>query len=102
MTNLARQWIKKQTRERTGLLRLGLLRRDRGESDTPAVLDVRAAFDKGIPLSRPIQYDNGSRAEGAAALGQSLCVLANTKVSNPRADAWAGRNPYGLVQWKIP
>jgi RNA polymerase sigma-70 factor (sigma-E family) len=51
VTNLARQWIKKQTRERTGLLRLGLLRRDRGESDTSAVLDVRAALQR-LPQRR--------------------------------------------------
>lgn len=51
VTNLARQWIKKQTRERAGLLRLGLLRRDRGETDTPAILDVRAALGR-LPLRR--------------------------------------------------
>ncbi|WP_436523137.1 SigE family RNA polymerase sigma factor [Actinoplanes sp. HUAS TT8] len=51
VTNLARQWIKKQTRERAGLLRLGLLRRDRGETDTPAILDVRAALAR-LPLRR--------------------------------------------------
>ncbi|AGL17863.1 SigE family RNA polymerase sigma factor [Actinoplanes sp. N902-109] len=51
LTNLARQWIKRQTRERHGLLRLGLLRRDRSEPDTPAVLDVRAALDK-LPVRR--------------------------------------------------
>ncbi|BCJ44720.1 RNA polymerase sigma factor [Actinoplanes ianthinogenes] len=52
VTNLARQWIKKQTRERAGLLRLGLLRRERGgETDTPAILDVRAALRR-LPLRR--------------------------------------------------
>ncbi|MEV6349005.1 SigE family RNA polymerase sigma factor [Actinoplanes sp. NPDC051851] len=51
VTNLARQWIKRQTRERAGLLRLGLLRRERGESDTPAILDVRAALRR-LPLRR--------------------------------------------------
>ncbi|WP_305789706.1 SigE family RNA polymerase sigma factor [Symbioplanes lichenis] len=51
VTNLARQWIKKQTRERHGMLRLGLLRRDRSEPDTPAVLDVRAALSK-LPVRR--------------------------------------------------
>lgn len=51
VTNLARQWIKKRTRERSGLLRLGLLRRDRAESDTPAVLDVRAALQR-LPQRR--------------------------------------------------
>jgi len=51
VTNLARQWIKKQTRERAGLLRLGLLRRERGETDTPAILDVRAGLGR-LPLRR--------------------------------------------------
>ncbi|GAA4598417.1 RNA polymerase sigma-70 factor (sigma-E family) [Actinoplanes octamycinicus] len=52
VTNLARQWIRRQTRERAGLLRLGLLRRERGgETDTPAVLDVRAALRR-LPLRR--------------------------------------------------
>ncbi|MFI5937671.1 SigE family RNA polymerase sigma factor [Actinoplanes sp. NPDC051494] len=51
VSNLARQWIKKQTRERHGMLRLGLLRRDRSEPDTPAVLDVRAALAR-LPVRR--------------------------------------------------
>jgi RNA polymerase sigma-70 factor (sigma-E family) len=51
VTNLARQWIKRQARERLGVLGLGLLRRDRGEPDTPAVLDVRAALHR-LPLRR--------------------------------------------------
>lgn len=51
VTNLARQWIKRQSRERAGILRLGLLRRERGESDTPAVLDVRAALQR-LPQRR--------------------------------------------------
>jgi RNA polymerase sigma-70 factor (sigma-E family) len=51
LANLARQWIKRQSRERLGLLGLGLLRRDRSEPDTPAVLDVRAAL-RHLPLRR--------------------------------------------------
>jgi RNA polymerase sigma-70 factor (sigma-E family) len=51
VTNLARQWIKRQTRERHGMLRLGLLRRDRSDPDTPAVLDVRAALSR-LPTRR--------------------------------------------------
>ena len=51
VANLARQWIKRQSRDRAGLLRLGLLRRDRGESDTSAVLDVRAALQR-LPQRR--------------------------------------------------
>ena len=51
LANLARQWIKRQSRERLGVLGLGLLRRDRAEPDTPAVLDVRAALRR-LPLRR--------------------------------------------------
>src|SRR4029453_4566351 len=51
LANLARQWIKRQSRERLGVLGLGLLRRDRTEPDTPAVLDVRAALRQ-LPLRR--------------------------------------------------
>ncbi|GAA2478713.1 SigE family RNA polymerase sigma factor [Winogradskya humida] len=51
VTNLARQWIKRQTRERHGMLRLGLLRRDRAEPDTPAIMDVRAALAR-LPVRR--------------------------------------------------
>jgi RNA polymerase sigma-70 factor (sigma-E family) len=51
VANLARQWIRRQGRERLGLLGLGLLRRDRGDPDTPAVLDVRAALRR-LPLRR--------------------------------------------------
>lgn len=44
VANLARQWIKRQARDRAGLLGLGLLRRGAAEPDTSAVLDVRAAL----------------------------------------------------------
>ncbi|GIF17819.1 RNA polymerase sigma-70 factor (sigma-E family) [Actinoplanes tereljensis] len=43
LANLARHWIKRQSRERLGLRGLTLLRRA-GETDTNAVLDVRAAL----------------------------------------------------------
>ena len=51
LANLARQWIRRQSRERLGLLGLGLLRRERADPDTPAVLDVRAALRR-LPLRR--------------------------------------------------
>ena len=42
------------------MLRLGLLRRDRSEPDTPAVLDVRAALSKDVVfpkrLGDPAEY----------------------------------------------
>src|SRR4051812_40178597 len=43
LANLARQWIKRQSRERLGLLRLGLPRRDRAGPGTPALPGVPAA-----------------------------------------------------------
>jgi RNA polymerase sigma-70 factor (sigma-E family) len=52
LANLARQWIKRQTRERAGLLGLGRLRRGDGEPDTLAVLDVRAALRRLPPRRR--------------------------------------------------
>jgi len=52
VANLARQWIKRQARERAGLLGLGLLRRGGGEPDPLAVLDVRAALRRLPPRRR--------------------------------------------------
>jgi ubiquinone/menaquinone biosynthesis C-methylase UbiE len=43
------------------------------------VLDIRAATEPFIELSRPIAYDDGRRAEGVVALAQSVCVLRNDK-----------------------
>jgi RNA polymerase sigma-70 factor (sigma-E family) len=51
IANLARQWIKRQSRERLGLRGLTLLRRG-GESDPSAVLDVRAALRRLPPRRR--------------------------------------------------
>ncbi|GAA0556708.1 SigE family RNA polymerase sigma factor [Paractinoplanes ferrugineus] len=51
VANLARHWIKKQTRERLGLRGLSLLRRP-GEADPTAVLDVRAALRRLPPRRR--------------------------------------------------
>jgi len=39
------------------------------------VVAFHAADEAFIPLSKPIVYDNGTRVDGMAALGQSLCVL---------------------------
>jgi RNA polymerase sigma-70 factor (sigma-E family) len=52
VANLARQWIKRQSRERAGLLGLGRMRRDRAEPDTVAVLDVREALRRLPPRRR--------------------------------------------------
>jgi RNA polymerase sigma-70 factor (sigma-E family) len=52
VANLARQWIKRQGRERMGLRGLGLLRRPGGEPDTNVVLDVRAALRRLPPRRR--------------------------------------------------
>jgi SAM-dependent methyltransferase len=43
------------------------------------VLELHAATDPFVRLSRPITYDDGRRADGMAALGQSVCVLRNDK-----------------------
>jgi ubiquinone/menaquinone biosynthesis C-methylase UbiE len=48
------------------------------------IVDIRAATDPFIKLSRPIVYDDGRRVEGFAALGQSVCVLSNDKPANER------------------
>ncbi len=51
VANLARQWIKRRTRERAGLLGLTRVRRPVGEPDTNVVLDVRAALRR-LPQRR--------------------------------------------------
>ena len=42
VANLSRQWVRRQVLQRRGLL--GVIRRDPGPPDLPAVLDVRAAL----------------------------------------------------------
>jgi SAM-dependent methyltransferase len=44
------------------------------------ILEVHAATEPFIKLSRPVTYDDGRKVEGIASLGQSLCVLRNNKV----------------------
>ncbi len=51
VANLARQWVKRQVRERAGLLGLGRQRRESAEPDTVAVLDVREALRR-LPQRR--------------------------------------------------
>jgi RNA polymerase sigma-70 factor (sigma-E family) len=51
VANLARQWIRRRSRERSGLLGL-MLRRGPAESDSVAVLDVRAALRRLPPRRR--------------------------------------------------
>jgi hypothetical protein len=41
--------------------------------------NLRAATDPFVTMSRPIVYDNGARAEGTPAPGQSVCVVTNDK-----------------------
>jgi SAM-dependent methyltransferase len=43
------------------------------------IVEIHAATEPFIALSRPVTYDDGRRAEGMAALGQSVCVLQNDK-----------------------
>lgn len=51
LANLARNWIRKQGRERRGLLNLKLFAEDARSIDVPAVMDVRAALRR-LPLRR--------------------------------------------------
>ncbi len=52
-----------------------------------------------MTLSRPIVYDNGARAEGTPALGQSVCVVTNDKpaVESRRQDAWPTFGAYNIT-----
>jgi SAM-dependent methyltransferase len=63
------------------------------------IVDIRAATDPFVTLSRPIVYDDGTRVEGMAALGQSVCVVANDKpaVLERRRDIWSSANPYSVT-----
>lgn len=62
------------------------------------ILEMHAATEPFIELSRPITYDDGRKVEGVAALGQSVCVLGNDKpdagVQAPRA--WATHGGYDI------
>jgi RNA polymerase sigma-70 factor (sigma-E family) len=51
LANLARNWIRRQGRERRGLLSLKLFAEDARSTDVPAVMDVRAALRR-LPLRR--------------------------------------------------
>jgi hypothetical protein len=59
-------------------------------------LSTCAANDRFVALSRPIVYDNGERAEGLAALGQSVCVVTNDKPAVQR-NAWSMSGTYNLT-----
>jgi SAM-dependent methyltransferase len=48
------------------------------------IVEFHHAHDDYISLSKPVRYDDGRIAEGRAALGQSLCILENTKPGEPR------------------
>lgn len=62
------------------------------------IVEIRAATDPFIPLSRPIVYDDGRRIDGNAALGQSVCVLSNNKQATvvSSANKWSLRSPYRM------
>ena len=63
------------------------------------IVDLRAATDQFVTLSRPIVYDNGQRVEGMAALGQSVCVVTNDKpvAESRRQNAWSTFNEYNIT-----
>jgi SAM-dependent methyltransferase len=53
------------------------------------IVDIRAADDPFVALSRPIVFDDGRRVEGRSAMGQSVCAMRNSK---PMSDESAQRN----------
>ncbi len=59
------------------------------------IVAMHSATERFIALSRPVVYDGGERVEGVAALGQSVCVLANDKPAEPgKPRRWDQLNPY--------
>ena len=60
------------------------------------ILEMHAATEPFIKLSRPIAYDDGRRAEEVAALGQSVCVLGNDKPAVPTPDPRAAHVGYDI------
>ena len=61
------------------------------------IVEIRAATDAHIPLSRPIVRDGGTVVEGLVALGQSVCVLANDKP----AEASFARGKWGATPYRV-
>ncbi len=55
------------------------------------IVEIRSATDAFVALTRPITYDDGRTVEGKAALGQSVCVLANSKPT--QAGKWSFETP---------
>ncbi|HEX7271311.1 MAG TPA: methyltransferase domain-containing protein [Casimicrobiaceae bacterium] len=64
------------------------------------ILEMHAAAEPFVKLSRPVNYDDGSRATDAAALGQSVCVLRNDKPVAATGPANDGRTVYGGYEIK--
>jgi len=44
------------------------------------IVDIRAGTDRFIRLPAPVTRENGERAEGSVAFGQSVCVLRKDKL----------------------
>lgn len=57
-----------------------------------AVVELHAGPEAFIPLSRPVVHEDGRRSEGLAALGQSVCVLANTKPARARLSRYLSKS----------
>lgn len=56
-----------------------------------AIVDIRSGTEAFIELPVPVTRDDGARLEGAAALGQSICVLRNDKKLRARTKpSWSG------------
>jgi SAM-dependent methyltransferase len=63
------------------------------------IVDLRAANDRFVTLSRPIVYDNGGRAEDTASLGQSVCLVTNDKpgAESSRQNAGSAFGGYNIT-----
>jgi ubiquinone/menaquinone biosynthesis C-methylase UbiE len=56
-----------------------------------AIVDIKSGTEAFIDLPVPVTRDDGGRTQGAAAFGQSICVLRNGKTLRARTKpAWSG------------
>ena len=48
------------------------------------IVEFHTAVEPFVTLSKPVRYDDGRVLDGNVALGQSVCILENTKPGEPR------------------
>ncbi|MEP6941987.1 MAG: class I SAM-dependent methyltransferase [Betaproteobacteria bacterium] len=60
------------------------------------VIEVRGAHDPFVELSRPIDFDDGHRAQKRSAMGQSVCAMRNSKPASAASpsSAWGKTGSY--------